>query len=237
MEMCVLQIKDKDIRHLALASLGINIDNETKLRCLRELEALSQNEWYRCEFRNCDLLLVYGGDNVLEKSQISWTTSAQKCPTLQKLVETIIQPYFYTKPRIIVLKTKQKEELNWHVDCNREELDGFQPKLRCLISGRHEDLYYLSKNGSDKIYAPIRSDIYYMSGAYIHSLKNESASERYVLCFGSPWTEADIKPEFLKKLSQLHDSHLLWSDNLLLANRENYVRNSSLHGLNQYGTP
>lgn len=235
--MCVLQVKDRDIRHLALASIGVDVGEKSKSECLQQIQALDQSEWYRCEFRNCDLLLVYGGDSVLEKNQISWTPSAQKCPALKALVEKIIEPYFYTKPRIIVLKTKQKEQLHWHVDCNREELDEFRPKLRCLISGQREDLFYLSQNGLDKVYAPILSDIYYMSGAYVHSLKNESEGERYVLCFGSPWTEADVKPQFLEKLNQLTDSHLFWRDGLLIKNREQYVRNPSRHRLNQYGTP
>lgn len=230
----MLQVRDRDIRDLALASLSVNLESHEKQQCLRELQSVSQSEWYRCEFRNCDLLLIYGGDEVLEKNKISWTAVAQKCPTLQSIVKKVASPYFHTLPRIIILKTQQKEQLHWHVDCNQEELDSFQPKLRCLISGQREDLFYLSNNGKDKIYAPVRSDVYYMSGAYVHSLKNESSHERYVLCFGSPWGEKDVKDQFLEALGQLPSSHLLWNDELILKNRHVYVRDPAKHGLNQY---
>lgn len=236
-EICVLQAKGRDIKHLALASLGLDINSEQKVKCLQELKSLDISEWYRCEFRHCDLLLIYGGDRVLEKTNISWTPSAERCPALRVLIEEIVSPYFHVKPRIIVLRTKQKEQLNWHVDCNHEELDEFRPKLRCLLSGQRDDLFYLAKNGVDKIYAPIFSDVYYMSGAYVHSLKNESMDERYVLCFGSPWTEKDLKPYFLETLNKLDSSHVFWSDELLSTNRKRYVRDPSRHGLNPYGTP
>ena len=179
----MLQVKDRDIRQLALASLGMDIPASEKSECVRELRSLPESAWYRCEFRHCDLMVVYGGDRVLEKHKISWTSQAEKCPALQALIEKVVSPYFYVKPRIIILKTKKKEQLHWHVDCNRDELDGFQPKLRCLLAGQRDDLFYLAKNGVDKIYAPIRSDVYYMSGAYVHSLKNESMDERRDMSF------------------------------------------------------
>jgi hypothetical protein len=79
----VLSVKNRDLTELAVASLGIEIDEREKELVLAEICSVPKESWYRCEFRNCDLLLIYGGDNVLEKNQLDWTESAQQCPTLK----------------------------------------------------------------------------------------------------------------------------------------------------------
>ena len=90
----MLQVMGRDVRDLALASLDINLEPDEKIECLRELQSLNELDWYRCEFRNCDLLLIYGGDKVLEKENISWTGAAERCPTLRSLVGKIVSPFF-----------------------------------------------------------------------------------------------------------------------------------------------
>lgn len=233
--MFVLLVKNREIKELALASTGINLDKKERESVLTEILSLKKENWYRCQFRNCDLLLIYGGDNVLEKNKINWTDTADQCPNLKLLINKILDPFFKTKPRIIILKTNTEEELNWHVDCNKEEIYGFQPKLRCLISGKKDDLYYLSEDGN-KIRTNITSDIYYMSGAFVHALKNTSREERYVLCFGSPWKEEHVKPQFIELLNNLSEDRLLWNDNLKYSDREKFVRIPKKHGLIKYGT-
>lgn len=231
----MLSVKNRNITDLAVASLGIKIDDSEKAIVLNEVSSLPKESWYRCEFRNCDLLLVYGGDNVLEKNQLNWTEAAQQCPALKTLIDKLLHPFFTIRPRIIILKTKPSEELNWHVDCNKEELESFQPKLRCLIAGKKDDLYFLSK-GNEKIKAPVTSDVYYMSGAYIHALKNNNSEERYVVCFGSPWGEEHLKESFVHLLKNVPEESLLWSDKLNLADRASFVRIPKKHGLTSYGT-
>lgn len=215
-------------------SLGINIEDNIKKECLREITEVSQKYWYACEFRNCDLLAIYSGENIAQKQEIHWKEYLQNAHFLKKLILDTLEPYFYKLPRIIILKSKPGNTLNWHVDCASDELDGFQPKLRILLSGHKSDLYFIDNN-NNKLTPVIHSDVYYMSGAYIHALNNTSQENRYVVCFGSPWSQKDVKPAFVELLSQQNQAHQgLWKDSLQLDGRARFVRQPKIHQLLPY---
>src|SRR5690606_26930796 len=116
----MLEIKNRDIRDLALASLGITVEASLKKACLEEIQQYPKSSWYSCEFRNCDLLLIYGGNEVIDKDNLRWTKSERSKGAIQSLISKLILPYFSRLPRLIVLRTRPGQQLNWHVDCNSE---------------------------------------------------------------------------------------------------------------------
>ena len=228
----MLKVKGLDIRQLALASLGITIPETLKNSCLDEIKRFPESAWYKCEFRNCDLLLIYGGSDVIEKDNLKWASNDNKA--IRQLIGQTIEPYFHCLPRLIVLRTPPDQTLNWHVDCSSEELDSFQPKMRILLQGKTDDLFFKSRLGKP-LPVQTRGDVYYMSGAYIHALKNTSGHDRYVLCLGSPWGEADIKSHFLNLIEQQAEENLLWNSDLQATNRTLFVRSPREHKLTPYG--
>ena len=226
-----MRLLNRDIRDLAFASLNLPLAADALRSALREVESTARTAWYHCAFRGCDLLLVYGGGRVLDKDGLDWTDAARAMPALQGLIGALVGPYFTRFPRIIILRTRPEEELHWHVDCALDELDGFQPKLRVLLRGRRDELFYLARDGG-KIRVEPDSDVYYMSGAFVHSARNRDRQDRYVLCFGSPWGEEDMRPEFLQSLSE--GGVKLWSDGLQMEGREKFVRVPKKHALTPY---
>lgn len=192
---------EQDLARIAWCDLDLGISQKLIDQAGAEIAALAKDRWYYCTYRACNLLLVYGGKIIDERHELNWLVSESECPSVREIVESKIRPLFHRMPRVIVLHTPSGQRLRPHIDCAANEVGTFQPKLRIILKGRLEGLYFLgSKNQKVKV-NPI-SPVYYMSGAFTHSLDNESELDRYTLCFGNPWTFKDMSDDFLRLLSE-----------------------------------
>jgi hypothetical protein len=150
-----------------------------------ELDAVDDSEWYWCTFRKAYLICLYGNQDVNKKDDMSWLEPANHCPTLRHFTESVIFPMTTIRPRVIIIRTWPGMEMTEHTDCYKDQLEILEPKLRMVVKGRANLLYFINEDGNE---VPISETwtSYIMSGSTIHGMKN-TAGEKFTICWGDPW--------------------------------------------------
>jgi hypothetical protein len=159
----------------------------------RELENIPNEHWYYCTFRNSWLTCLYGNADVDNKSEMSWLPSSEGATTLKRLTEEVIFPMTDKKPRLIIIRTWPGTHMNLHTDCSPDEIDLFQPKLRLVVKGQQNTLYFVNENG-EKVHIPDEWHSYVMTGTALHGMDNE-VEEKFTVCWGDPWEGDDLRNE------------------------------------------
>ena len=178
----------------------------------REVDAISDEHWYWCTFRESYLICLYGNQDVNDKKNMDWLPYAKNCKKLIALCEDFIFPMTDVRPRIIIIRTMPGMKMRLHTDCYRKELEILEPKLRLILKGRENNtLFYMDEEGN-KIHIPDSWRGYIMSGAALHGMDN-IGEEKYTLCWGDPWTGDDLKNE--KFVRYMSDQYLKHYDELI----------------------
>lgn len=157
-------------------------------------------------YRTCQMIPLYtpGGETERQKiiesrSPLQWTTLVQDCPSLRKTIEKKFFPFMTPKPRIIVLFSNPHAEVKIHIDCRRKSVHQRQHKLRLVLSGSKNGLWFLTKDGERK---HIKTDqsVYVIDGSHPHGMLNNSNDPKITICFGAPWNGSGNQ-SYLKLLS------------------------------------
>lgn len=157
-----------------------------------EIDAIPNEHWYWCTFRESYLICLYGNDDVNNKEDMHWVSHAKDCKKLIALCENFIFPMTNIKPRIIIIRTMPGMKMRLHTDCYAYQMNSLEPKLRLILKGRKDNtLFYVDEN-NNKIHIPDSWRGYIMSGAALHGMDNVS-EEKYTLCFGDPWTGDELQ--------------------------------------------
>ena len=166
------------------------------------LEGIPEEFWIFDPYRNCFMLSVLTKNGGSKKADMEHYN--QKSPVENfswvHFVPDFIREYFEknifnwtkTRSRIVICKTMAGGENPVHIDCCPETFDTIQHKLRIVIQGASDTLYFETRDG--KIHAPRTQKPFIMDGSWPHGMINNSHLCKYTLCFGSPWTHSECYP-------------------------------------------
>ena len=92
----------------------------------------------------------------------------------------------------MLLKTRPYKENKIHIDCSPDRFHTTQNKLRIVLQGLTDSLYFETKQG--RVYAPQTEKPFLIDGAWPHGMINSSYLPKYTICLGSPWTQSNSYP-------------------------------------------
>ena len=173
-----------------------------RARTLLWLDGIPDEFWVQDPYRKCLMLPVLtrnGGSRESDLLQFHVETPLEEFSWvhftpdfIRKYFEENIFNWTKTKGRIVICKTAPGGENPVHIDCFPETFNTLQHKLRIVIQGASDTLYFETRDG--KIPAPQTTKPFIMDGSWPHGMINNSSSFKYTLCFGSPWTHSDYYP-------------------------------------------
>lgn len=185
-------------------AIDLGITNEERLEMLKEIESVDE-EWRGNKYRGCVGLPVFG-DLVEERDRfrgmsgkLDWTDAGRRCPTVQRVYNEKIRPILDRDTRVNILKTYSGNTLHEHVDCQEKEIGTEQHKLRVVLQGEIDKLYFRNSEGK-KENVPSTYHTYVMDGGHLHGL-DESTETKITMCMGAPW-RGKLTPEYLRVLNE-----------------------------------
>jgi len=180
----------KKIIDLAAMQLDFPVTDEDILIMAKEIDNIPDKYWYWCTFRESYLLCLYGNEDVNNKKDMYWLSFANNCTKIKELCNNFIFPMTDIRPRIIIIRTMPGMKMRLHTDCYADQMEKLEPKLRLVLKGRNNTLYYVNDK-KEQIHIPNSWRGYLMSGAALHGMDNET-EEKYTLCWGDPWTGDEL---------------------------------------------
>ncbi|OFZ29173.1 MAG: hypothetical protein A2622_14115 [Bdellovibrionales bacterium RIFCSPHIGHO2_01_FULL_40_29] len=183
---------------------SLNLADMNKVVAAKEILEIPESKWLFDSYRNTHLLPVrtlagVGTRADLENSAINLEGQSyewsKECPEVIKdYFEEHIFSWIDPNVRIVILKTSAKTSNAVHIDCLPCELEDFSLKLRYVIQGRTDSLYYLTDVGC--LFLPQTDKPFLMDGSWAHGMKNMEPFEKITICLGSPWRGSKKYPEF-----------------------------------------
>jgi len=134
-----------------------------------------------------------------------WTEYAP--PTIKAYCEEYIFP-ITGHTRVMVLATKPGAANNEHIDCDPDTFNQRQHKLRFVLQGRTDSLYFMTKQGN--IHVPNTSKPFIMDGSWPHGMINNFDMVKYTVAFGAPWQGND---SYTNLVDVIHKSQYAMIDN------------------------
>jgi hypothetical protein len=195
------KIEESYLKQILFASLKLpTID---KKKSVSAIELISEDHWIYNEYRGAWMLpirtkravgnkidLITSGSND-DNSAYSWTTF---CPLeISDYFDKFIFSWIPTDVRVVILKTMPNDANLEHIDCLPDEEDGFQLKLRYVLQGSTDTLYYLTEN--ENLFIPRTEDPFLIDGSWPHGMINTSHVIKYTICLGSPWNGSENYPQ------------------------------------------
>jgi hypothetical protein len=123
------------------------------------------------------------GSTNYQTGSFQWTSFAPS--VIVEWCENHVFPWIGSKTRVVAFVTPPESHNNEHFDCDRTELNTRQHKLRVVLQGQSDSLYWLTENGT--VNAPVTDKPFIIDGAWPHGVKNDSQQHKVVLALGSPW--------------------------------------------------
>jgi hypothetical protein len=199
--MVSLAIDDKNILFA-----GLTLPEIDREKILFELLKIESRHWIKDSYRCTEMLpvmtqngrydrssLLNIGETLFEqKRDFTWTELAPQ--TLKEYFEQFIFSWVNPRPRIVILKTKPYQSNNIHIDCTPQEFGSKQLKLRLVVSGRVDSLYFLTQDG--EVRPPEIRSPFLIDGSWPHGMHNDYHEDKITSCVGAPWTGSEIYPLF-----------------------------------------
>lgn len=166
-------------------------------QALREIKAYKLYKyWFWDQYRATTMLpiMTHNGQpegvshysESAKEGNFQWTDYAP--PTVREYCERYIFPI--TGPtRVMVLATKPGAANNEHIDCDPDTFNQRQHKLRFVLQGKTDSLYFMTKEGN--IHIPNTSKPFIMDGSWPHGMINDFDMVKYTVAFGAPWQGND----------------------------------------------
>ena len=99
--------------------------------------------------------------------------------------EEYVFPWIGGRSRIMALVTQPGVANYEHIDCERQELNSRQHKMRIVLQGDTSTLYWMTTDGN--IPAPSTEKAFIMDGGYPHGMTNTTSEIKVTLALGAPW--------------------------------------------------
>ena len=176
--------------------------------CLRFLQGASEMDWIYDSYRDAKILPLMtstGGADIeamkaqcKDSSQYQWTKHAP--PQMKDYFDQHMWNWLGTRARMSVFRTAPGHQINEHIDCSKEAHGSIQLKLRFVLQGRSDSLYFIHEGG--RFFAPETRSFFLIDGSWPHGMVNSERSEKYTLCLGAPWVRALEYPAFESVVSK-----------------------------------
>jgi hypothetical protein len=196
-------------------SIDIGPAEEERKIVRDEIVSLDDSYWFYDSFRNCKMLPFYNGGGKMgklsnHKFKFDFTEAGKLCPVGMDICKKYIFSWTDPYPRITILRTNVNSCLNPHIDCTIDEIGTNQYKLRFVLDGQVEKLYFLDSE-LKKNYIPKQFKNYIIDGGHVHGL--DSGEEKITLCGGAPWGRNEIPLNNFKLMISRPKMRLEWSKN------------------------
>lgn len=182
-----------DLKDILFAPLKLPISNED-IRTSQEEHKLKEIVSFYSEYRTCRMIPLrtsLGSCDpkvIADKNQThEWTANIQYMPHTKKILEEHFLPIVGENCRIITLCTPPHSVVKAHYDCSEETYDQVQLKMRLVIKGETDSLWFLGPN-HNKIFTPKDLPLYVINGAHPHGAVNKSDEEKMTICLGGHFT-------------------------------------------------
>lgn len=158
----------------------------------KEILALSDNlsfwDDYRCTkmypLMNRTGTTSRQGNNNNQDGEFVWVDHAPK--TTVNWCEDYLFPWLGTKSRVMALVTQPGAANYEHIDCQRHELNTRQHKVRLVLQGHTDTLYWITDQG--RVAAPQVQQAFVMDGGWPHGMVNDAAQPKVTIAIGAPWS-------------------------------------------------
>ena len=194
--------KEIDMNRILFAELDLPLINKAEI--IKWVDGVPEDYWCFDTYRRCYMLPLMtktGGRKKADAQQydvhdkegcFSWTHCAPDL--IKEYFEKNIFNWTKEKSRIILLKTPPGGQNPVHIDCSPKAFHTIQHKLRIVVQGASDSLYFKTRRG--RIQAPAVEKPFIIDGSWPHGMINNSKLHKYTLCFGSPWTQSNWYPKF-----------------------------------------
>ncbi len=179
---------------------GLNLPTMSCEQALAELALVPETAWIWDAYRETKMLplMTQTGEasasavgELYLKSDFLWTSNAPK--VIKDYFEQHIFNWLKPRPRIMILKTEAHCKNKEHIDCAPNVFHLRQHKLRYVIQGNSDTLYFITKQGNITI--PNTNQPFLINGAWPHGMHNNGDLPKYTICVGAPWSGADHYPQ------------------------------------------
>lgn len=173
-----------------------------KAKTVEWLTSIPEDYWFFDTYRKCFMLPIMTRNGRSTKADMlqhnvktniadfSWVHFTPNF--IKKYFKKNIFNWTKMKSRIVVIRTMAKKENPVHIDCFPEGFNKKQYKLRIVVQGTSDTLYFKTRSG--KTWAPFTEKPFIMDGSWPHGMINSSHLDKYTICFGSPWTYSEHNP-------------------------------------------
>lgn len=178
----------------------------------------SQEEprWWWDSYRTCHMLNLYTtgqGESGASTARLRWQ---QGVPDFFiRYMEDNVWPIIDGPTRTIIIRTLGPDGGNAdHIDCMRSQFGTIQHKLRVVLEGYTDGLYFL--NGTERRFIPhVDQNVWYLiDGSWPHGQRNEGVGYKYTLCLGAPFNGHEDLSRYPIKDILISKSELKLPDNL-----------------------
>jgi hypothetical protein len=193
---------DSEISNIMFADLDLpDFDHKMFASCLKKIP---ETQWQMNDLRGTKGLALMTSTGKAKDFKLQcdrdareykWTEHAADC--IVEYFESNIWPWVGRGTRVTVLRTLPHQSINLHVDCSPEKINTLQLKLRMVVQGQTDTLFFLDRNG-EKIFAPKTKKPYIIDGTWPHGVLNQNET-KYTICVGSPWTGSEYYPKFNRR--------------------------------------
>ena len=158
--------------------------------------------------------------------ELVWTPFAPA--SFRSYYDQHLAPWISCPGRIMLLKTPRGQANKEHIDCTPACFSSPQYKLRIVLQGRVDDLYFITKTGKCKTDQNQVGSIFVIDGRWPHGMDNTSGNDKYTICIGSPWNGHGLvrSEDFFQEKGRLN-----WNSSLLPDDYQKYFENPLLRSL------
>lgn len=173
------------------------------------IKSARTEDWLKDSYRNSNVLPLMTNTGLATLSAMQsqtdnsdayqWTQWAH--PEMIKYFEDFFWPWLGRRTRVTVLRTAANQKNHEHIDCSPSEIGSLQLKLRVVLQGKSESLYFIDDQGAR---IPIGSTThpFLIDGSWPHGMENIGNDEKYTLCLGAPWRQSEHYPHFYSMLKK-----------------------------------
>ena len=130
------------------------------------------------------------GANNRREGDFAWTDYA---PTvITEWFDNHVFPYIGMRARVMALVTQPGTANHEHIDCEPNELNTLQHKMRIVVQGKTDTLYWKTANGD--VAAPDVDGAFVMDGGWPHGMVNTTNEVKVTLALGAPWFGCEHYP-------------------------------------------
>jgi hypothetical protein len=176
--------------HLLFATVDLPPIN--KKQAIAEIKPLLNTECaFWDEYRETTMIPLVtktgklGVQSVSNRHQGDFIWADHAPPSIKDYFENVVFPWIGMRSRLMILITQPGAKNRIHIDSKVHEVGMKKHKLRIVLQGRTDSLFFKTKYGDKHV--PEVDSPFLMDGTWVHGMDNNSDDIKITLALGSPW--------------------------------------------------